>query len=59
MSSFYGNGGISIQEATGMINGVKDHIIISKTEPTVQETGDIWFVLTEFSNDEEENDNNG
>ena len=56
MSSFYGNG-ISVEKVTEMINtninDIKNHIIFSKTEPTTQNIGDIWFVL----NDDNENNN--
>ena len=58
MSSFYGNG-ISAKEVDGKIEIIaeelKNHIIISKTQPTVQKAGDLWFVIT--SDDQE--DNNG
>lgn len=58
MSSFYGNG-ISAKEVDGKIEitaeELKNHIIISKTQPTVQKAGDLWFVIT--SDDQE--DNNG
>ena len=49
MSSFYGNG-ISAKEVDGKIEitaeELKNHIIISKTQPTVQKAGDLWFVIT-------------
>lgn len=58
MSSFYGNG-ISAKEVDGKIEvtaeELKNHIIFSKTQPTVQKVGDLWFVIT--SDDQE--DNNG
>ena len=58
MSSFYGNG-ISAKEVDGKIEitaeELKNHIIISKTQPTIQKAGDLWFVIT--SDDQE--DNNG
>lgn len=54
MSSFYGNG-ISAKEVDEKIEesaeDLKNHIVVSKTEPTNQKTGDIWFVLT--SDDDE------
>ncbi len=59
MSSFYGNGGgtgsggISPSEVDAKIAEAKElmknHIYFSKTEPTVQKAGDVWMVLTEFS----------
>ncbi len=56
MSSFYGNG-ISAKEVDGKIEitaeELKNHIIISKTQPTVQKAGDLWFVIT--SDDQEGN----
>lgn len=56
MSSFYGNG-ISAKEVDGKIEitaeELKNHIIISKTQPTVQKAGDLWFVIT--SDDQEDN----
>ena len=49
MSSFYGNG-ISAKEVDEKIEitaeELKNHIIISKTQPTVQKAGDLWFVIT-------------
>ena len=45
MSSFYGNG-ISKQVIGKEIN---NHIIFSKTQPTVQKAGDIWVVIGEFA----------
>lgn len=49
MSSFYGNG-ISEKEVDGKIEitaeELKNHIIISKTQPTVQKAGDLWFIIT-------------
>lgn len=57
MSSFYGNG-ISAKEVDGKIEitaeELKNHIIISKTQPTVQKAGDLWFVIT---SDDQENNN--
>lgn len=59
MSSFYGNGagGVSAKEVDEKIEisseELKNHIIISKTEPTVQKAGDIWFVIVG------DNENNG
>ena len=57
MSSFYGNG-ISAKEVKQEIN---THIIFSKTEPTVQQAGDIWVVIGEFSDPpaEEDGSNDG
>lgn len=56
MSSFYGNG-ISAKEVDRKIEitaeELKNHIIISKTQPTVQKVGDLWFVIT--SDDQEDN----
>lgn len=62
MSSFYGNGGggsgISPAEVDGkiqtMAEELKNHIIISKTQPTVQKAGDLWFIITS-----DDNNNNG
>lgn len=49
MSSFYGNGGVSSAQVDKKIENtteeLKNHIIISKTEPTVQKTGDLWFII--------------
>lgn len=61
MSSFYGNGGgatgISEQEVDEKIEAsaqeLRNHIIVSKTQPTVQKAGDLWFVVV--STDQEEN----
>ena len=53
MSSFYGNGGgtegvsprqVDTKVETG-VQEAKNHIIFSKTQPTVQKTGDIWMVI--------------
>ena len=61
MSSFYGNG-ISKQIVDQEVN---NHIIFSKTQPTVQKAGDIWVVIGEFADrnnseeTEEEGENNG
>ena len=62
MSSFYGNG-ISKQIVDQEVN---NHIIFSKTQPTVQKAGDIWVVIGEFADrnnseetEEEEGENNG
>lgn len=61
MSSFYGNG-ISKQIVDQEVN---NHIIFSKTQPTVQKAGDIWVVIGEFADrnnseetEEEEGENN-
>ena len=48
MSSFYGNG-ISKEVMDKEIQEANNHIIFSKTEPTVQKTGDIWVVIGEFA----------
>ena len=57
MSSFYGNLGVtgdsSSEEVNRKIQETKNHIIFSKTQPTVQKTGDIWVIIV--SDDE----NNG
>ncbi len=49
MSSFYGNGGVSSAQVDKKIENtteeLKNHIIVSKTEPTVQKTGDLWFII--------------
>lgn len=61
MSSFYGNG-ISKQIVDQEVN---NHIIFSKTQPTVQKAGDIWVIIGEFADrnnseeTEEEGENNG
>lgn len=44
MSSFYGNG-ISKEVIDKEIQETNNHIIFSKTEPTVQKAGDIWIVM--------------
>lgn len=48
MSSFYGNG-ISKEVIDKEIQETNNHIIFSKTEPTVQKAGDIWVVIGEFA----------
>ena len=48
MSSFYGNG-ISKEVMDKEIQEANNHIIFSKTEPTVQKTGDVWVVIGEFA----------
>ena len=48
MSSFYGNG-ISKEVMDKEIQEASNHIIFSKTEPTVQKAGDIWVVIGEFA----------
>ena len=48
MSSFYGNG-ISKGAMDKEIQEANNHIIFSKTEPTVQKAGDIWVVIGEFA----------
>ena len=48
MSSFYGNG-ISKEVMDKEIQETNNHIIFSKTEPTVQKAGDIWVVIGEFA----------
>lgn len=59
MSSFYGNG-ISKQVVDQEVN---NHIIFSKTQPTVQKAGDIWVVIGEFADrnttEEENEEENG
>lgn len=55
MGSFYGNTGISAEDASQKIakstEESKNHIIISKTEPTVQKSGDIWLVIVSTEDD--------
>ena len=61
MSSFYGNG-ISKEVMDKEIQETNNHIIFSKTEPTVQKAGDIWFVIGEFADKNTtstEEENNG
>lgn len=48
MSSFYGNG-ISKEVMDKEIQETNNHIIFSKTEPTVQKAGDIWVVIRELA----------
>ena len=48
MSSFYGNG-ISKEVMDKEIQEANNHIIFSKTEPTVQKAGNIWVVIGEFA----------
>lgn len=48
MSSFYGNG-ISKEVMDKEIQEANNHIMFSKTEPTVQKAGDIWVVIGEFA----------
>ena len=48
MSSFYGNG-ISKEVMDKEIQETNNHIIFSKTEPTVQKAGDIWVAIGEFA----------
>ena len=48
MSSFYGNG-ISKEVMDKEIQEANNHIIFSKTEPTVQKAGDIWVVIGDFA----------
>lgn len=58
MGSFYGGNSITITDAIENkkiekdIQELKNHIIISTTEPTVQKEGDLWFVIVS------DNDNN-
>lgn len=33
---------------------IKNHIIVSKTEPVSQQAGDIWFVLTQYPKQEQQ-----
>lgn len=64
MSSFYGNGGgvvgISEQEVDEKIEAsaqeLKNHVIVSKTQPTIQKAGDIWFVMVSIDQEEENNE---
>jgi len=61
MSSFYGNG-ISKEVMDKEIQEANNHIIFSKTEPTVQKAGDIWVVIGEFADKNTtsiEGENNG
>lgn len=61
MSSFYGNG-ISKEVMDKEIQKANNHIIFSKTEPTVQKAGDIWVVIGEFADKNTtstEGENNG
>ena len=61
MSSFYGNG-ISKEVMDKEIQEANNHIIFSKTEPTVQKAGDIWVVTGEFADKNTtstEGENNG
>lgn len=61
MSSFYGNG-ISKEVMDKEIQEANNHIIFSKTEPTVQKAGDIWVVIGEFADKKTtstEGENNG
>lgn len=61
MSSFYGNG-ISKEVMDKEIQEANNHIIFSKTEPTVQKAGDIWIVIGEFADKNTtstEGENNG
>ena len=58
MSSFYGNNnitlidGITPDEAEAKVADAKNHIIFSKTQPTIQKAGDIWVVIGEFADKE-------
>ena len=61
MSSFYGNG-ISKEVIDKEMQETNNHIIFSKTEPTVQKAGDIWVVIGEFADKNTtstEGENNG
>lgn len=55
MGSFYGNSGLSVGEAEQKIEKsaeeLKNHVIISKTQPTVQKEGDIWLVTVSSDDD--------
>ena len=53
MSSFYGMG-VSFAEAKKMQEESNNHIIVSKTEPTVQKAGDLWFVIVSDDKDDED-----
>ncbi len=65
MSSFYGNVGVSTTGEGGITPGevelkvadAKNHVIFSKVEPTTQKAGDVWVVIGEF--DDENENNNG
>ena len=56
MSSFYGNSGASVEQVEQKVDAgtqeAKNHIIVSKTQPIIQKTGDLWFVIV--SDDDEE-----
>ena len=62
MGSFYGGSNIIITDVIKNkkiekdIQELKNHIIISTTEPTVQKEGDLWFVIVSDNNN---NNNNG
>ena len=61
MSSFYGNG-ISKEVMDKEKQEINNHIIFSKTEPTVQKAGDIWVIIGEFADKNiisTEGENNG
>ena len=51
MGSFYGGNSITIADAIENkkiekdIQELKNHIIISTTQPKVQKEGDFWFVI--------------
>ena len=61
MSSIYGNGtttivsGVTPSEIQAKVQDAKNHVIFSKVQPTVQKAGDIWVVIGEF---EDRNENN-
>ena len=61
MSSFYGNGtttivsGVTHGEIQAKVQDAKNPVIFSKVQPTVQKAGDIWVVIGEF---EDRNENN-
>lgn len=64
MGSFYGNnnttseGGITPSEVEAKVADVKNHIVFSKVQPEGQKTGDVWFVIKQFLDNDNE-DNNG
>lgn len=53
MSSFYGSYKVTITQKQ-VDRLVTNHVIASKVQPTTQKDGDIWLVLKEDNNLEEE-----
>ena len=49
MSSFYGSGISKEMIDKEIRENNNNHIIFSKTQPTVQKAGDIWVVIGEFA----------